>query len=124
MAGGFAGPSTLCGNDTNTGPQYDDYEDYRGDNVRGDYEFQDKKVSLNPVGKKPSFCDDPDVAPDAYTGGLVLNKAYLYNGLAWVEMSPMSVRRDNLMCSLIQKDDQVKLTYLVIFGGICVKLKD
>ena len=162
LAGGFAGPSTLCGIDTNAGPQYnnydgydygtgdyppidyspsdyptskraanDDYEDYTPENVSGDqktlhqsdsdyifYEDQDKKVSLNPVGKRPSFCDDPDVAPDAYTGGLVLKKAYLYNGLAWEEMPPMSVRRDTLMCSLIQKDDQVLLIYFEIFLGL------
>ena len=81
------------------------YEDY----IRGDYEYQEKKVSLNPVGNKPSFCEDPEVAPDAYTGGLVLKKAFMYNGLAWEELPPMSVRRDSPICSLIHNEDQVIL---------------
>ena len=169
MAGGFAGPSDLCGAGTNAGPQYynydgydygdygdyplpsdyspsdyapidystskskrqaADYEDYNTekvgggqttlhnsdqldymfyeDDIRGEYDYQESKASLNPVGKKPSLCDDPDVAPNAYTGGLVLDKAFMFNGLAWEELPSMSVRRDRPMCSLIQRDDQVK----------------
>ena len=55
-----------------------------------------------------SNCDDPEVAPNIYTGGLVSNKAFMYNGLAWEELPPMSVRRDTPMCSLIQKEDKVQ----------------
>ena len=86
---------------------YEDEEDFIRDFARGDYEYQDKKVSLNPVGERPSFCEDPEIAPTVFIGGLVLNKAFMYNGLAWEELPPMSVRRDTPMCSLIQKDDQV-----------------
>ena len=93
LAGGYAGPSTLCGIET-------------------------KKEEINPVGKKPSFCEDPEVAPDAYTGGLVLNKAFMYNGLAWEELPPMSVRRDTPICSLIHNEDQVILLIYVCIISI------
>ena len=151
MAGGFAGPATLCGFETQQeeidyygGYDYNyDYQpgDYQPtdlqpnvvsgdqstlnqsnsddifyeDYIRGDYEYQEKKVSLNPVGNKPSFCEDPEVAPDAYTGGLVLKKAFMYNGLAWEELPPMSVRRDSPICSLIHNEDQVILLIYVLF---------
>ena len=143
LAGGFAGPATLCGIETQQEEidYYGGYEDYDYQYQPGDYQpidlqpNDDYQPSDNSTSKRAaendyddnnpekvgedqsilltSNCDDPEVAPNIYTGGLVSNKAFMYNGLAWEELPPMSVRRDTPMCSLIQKEDRV-----CIFLGI------
>ena len=78
MAGGYAGAYTLC---------------------------DATAVNSNTGSEIPSFCNDPEIAPESFIEGVVLNKAWMFNGLAWIELPSMSARRDRPHCSIIQKND-------------------
>ena len=78
MAGGYAGAYALC----------------------------DATAVNSKTGSEiPSFCNDPEIAPESFIEGVVLNKAWMFNGLAWIELPSMSARRDRPHCSIIQKND-------------------
>ena len=78
MAGGYAGAYALC--------------DATAVNSKTDSEI-------------PSFCNDPEIAPESFIEGVILDKAWMYNGLAWTELPSMSTRRDRPHCSIIQKNN-------------------
>ena len=88
MAGGYAGIYALC------------------DSLRNaEMPKNDKSGDGN---KRPSICDDPSISPDSsqlFGGGVILDRAWIFDGFAWNELPPMSTTRDRPHCSLVEDEN-------------------
>ena len=88
MAGGYAGIYALCDSSRNA-------------------EIL-KNFKPGDGNKRHSIWDDPSVSPDSsqlFGGGVFLDRAWIFDGLAWNELPAMSTTRDRPHCSLVEDEN-------------------
>ena len=97
MTGGFASAAYVC--DTAAGT-FDTPDDPRSADIA---QAADIRKNAESSIVTPTICGDPN-NPGELAAGVALNQAWMYNGLGWDELPPMSTTRDRPHCSLIQDE--------------------